>query len=87
MAIVETLAVLFHKGGRKYFEIPLNIPYTFCKILHAVRNRSVILIVKHFIKPVTDKQPCVQDSLDMGCLHVVKPFGLSIFIYTDGNVV
>ena len=87
MPVVKSLPVLFNQGWGKGLEIPLNVFNGPCKILYAVRDRIVILIMQYFIHLVTDKQSRVEYRPDVLLPHVLKPLFFTVLVNTDGYVV
>lgn len=87
MSVVKPLPVFFNQGRSKGLQILLNVFDRPGKILYAVRDRVIVLVMQYFIHLVTDEQSRVEYRLDVLLLHILKPLFLTVLVNTDGYVV
>lgn len=85
--IKEFVSVLCDKRRGKNFQILLNVANALGKILNAVRNAAVVLIVQNFKYLVSHKKPCAHDIGDVFFLHPLQPDLFNVFINTNRYIV
>lgn len=79
--------MFFRHRGTKYFKVLKNKLERGGKILNAVRNCSVVIVVEDFVNFVFDKHPGVHNIRNVFGFHPGEPLLLNVGVDADGYVV
>jgi hypothetical protein len=85
--VSKSLPELFKNCGSELFKVRCHLLKGFSKVLNAIRNIAIILVVQDFINLKINKQFCVHDFRNMFGLCPEQPLIFYTFINTNRNVI
>ncbi len=85
--VSKSLPELFKNCGSEFFKVSRHLLKRFSKVLNAIRNIAIILVVQDFINLKINKQFCVHDFGNMFGLRPEQPLIFYTFINTNRNVI